>query len=161
MSIILNMNRMLTGLVVTRKGMSHIKRNMSTVNTMAKLNLPENYNNRLYWIRPLNNDLYGLGLKQSVITEHGYLSQVNIDINRYDMLNYGNQFGTIRLESGEFDLGIPFDNCMLTNTKDFTDNIVSNINRNPEDKTNHLFIFKDMTNSFRYSELYYYNSMMN
>jgi hypothetical protein len=152
---------MLTGLTTMRTSMGHIKRNMSTMKRMAELNSPANYNNKFYWIRPLNNDLYGLGLQQSFITDNGYLSHVNIDINRYDILNYGDQFGTIELESGEFDLGIPFDKCMLTDTKVFTDKTVSKINRNPEDKTNHLFIFKDMSNSFRYSELYYYNIVIN
>jgi glycine cleavage system H lipoate-binding protein len=116
---------------------------------------PTDYDNEFYWLKHVENNEYAFGIKQEFIEEHGDPEMIMFDSEMFDILQKGEEFGTIENTKAVQILEAPFNNCILY---DFTEDIdFEVVVQDPENIDNRICTFREEDASNANSETYQFS----
>ena len=124
---------------VLRRQPTSLVMNPSAYRSMSSR--PSDYDHVYLWLKRIEDNDYAFGIKPSFMEEYGDPETVVFDSELFDLLQKGDEFGTIENTKAVQILEAPFDNCILF---DFSEEIDFDVVvEDPENIENRICTFRE------------------
>lgn len=116
---------------------------------------PNDFEHEFYWLKRIEGNDYAFGIKQEFIEEHGEPEMIAFDSEMFDILQKGEEFGTIENTKAVQILEAPFNDCILF---DFNEDIdFEVVVEEPENIENRICTFREEDASVANSETLHFS----